>query len=290
MSKVFFNEIPKRCVEEKFKVSLWFHRLCIGKNTTAVCPLLQQRIQSPHCQQFVCTSGAASQDHTAQGRAARIWSLLADTSRISTIEGNPIQWYEFCNYGAISRRLVSIHCSTAIWQRDTRGIQSARFPWRALALFCNHHLEDGHIGGICVLQRFPETPMHYSVLHHAVAPKKSCKPNLLGHTSFPNLSFYSRWTKKHIGHRMLWKSPKRDHMVLQSLATGRNGLKHEDIVTAFQTVGTPLTFVGWFATSRQDAKLWLLPVDHLLEMTYKWSRSCHEKAHVDFPHSQRLRK
>ena len=42
--------------------------------------------------------------------------------------------------------------------------------WSALHM---HHLEDGHICGICVLQRFPETPMHYSVLHHRLAPKNN---------------------------------------------------------------------------------------------------------------------
>ena len=39
---------------------------------------------------------------------------------------------------------------------------------------------------------------------------------MLGHTSFPNLSFILFPMKKHIGNTMLWEAPKWDHMVLQT--------------------------------------------------------------------------
>ena len=43
----------------------------------------------------------------------------------------------------------------------------------------------------------------------------------------------------------------------------------------------------WFCGSQMKI---MKKVEHLLEMTYKWSGSCHEKTHVDFQRSQHLKR
>ena len=88
--------------------------------------------------------------------------------------------------------------------------------------------------------------------------------------------------------------------IIEDLARGRNGLKHEDIVTCirFPTVWNAIDIrrvpchptAGCKALASAGVKWKLMKkVEHLLEMTYKWSEKLDlKKTHVDFQHSQHL--